>query len=139
MGTNQSNNVNELVSLGSGRVGKLFVVVPEMCLVVRILLEPLVVIDVSKHDLAEAVKVRDVGQLSVNDPVHKSSGLVLVVDLGIGISSSSKWQVGKTQKSILDKENQCVDFGHTCVHRTIPYLTIRSCVMGAETVVMYLR
>lgn len=40
-----------------------------MCLVIWILFEELVIIDVSKNNLTEAVKVRDIGKLGVYDSI----------------------------------------------------------------------
>ena len=62
-------------------VCKLLMVSHQMLLVPRILLHLLVIIRAFEHNLAEAVKVCQVGHLVVKEPAHEGARLDCVVDL----------------------------------------------------------
>lgn len=100
----------------------------EMLLVERILLDALVVLQALEHNLAEAVKVRDITHLRVKELAHQSSRGFLVVDLMRLVVSSCCRRLDDGSR------DRC-----TCVQRLIPYLTIRSFVIGAEMLTMWLR
>ena len=63
-------------------VGEFHMVVIQVLLVPRVLLEPLVVFDVLEDDLTKTVKICNIGHLEVEQLGHQSTRRGLVVYLG---------------------------------------------------------
>lgn len=100
----------------------------EVFLVERVLLDALVVLEAFEHNLAEAIEVRDITHLRIEELAHQCSRGFLVVDLmRLVVSYCGGPSIGGVR-------DLC-----TCVQRLMPYLTIRSLVIGAETLTMWFR
>ena len=63
------------------RIREILMVAHKMLLIKRILLNPLIVLETLKDDLAEAVEIGDVTHLGVEELAHQCSCGGLVVDL----------------------------------------------------------
>ena len=101
------------------RVCKILVIIEQMFLVVRVLFHLLVVLHAFENHLTKAIIVGDIRHLAIVKVVHQHAGLDRVVYLKGNLTSITLYPTSLTKR--------------TTVHRFTPYLTIRSLVMGAET------
>jgi hypothetical protein len=104
------------------RVGELLVVSNQMLLVPRIFFHPSIVVDTLKHHLTEAIVVRQIGHLGIDQFAHQLASLRGIMNLHT--SQYLACDLGRKWSEL------------TIVHRLTPYLTMRSFVMGAEICVM---
>lgn len=70
-----------IISHAPFRVREVLMVAHEVFLVERILLDALVILEAFEHNLAEAIEVRDITHLRVEELAHQCSRGFLVVDL----------------------------------------------------------
>ena len=100
-------------------VCKVFVIIEQMFLVVRVIFHCLVVLHAFENHLTETIIVGNIRHLAIVNLVHQHAGLDRTVYL--------------KAKSIFIEHDPKPLTEYTTVHRFTPYLTIRSLVMGAET------
>jgi hypothetical protein len=103
-------------------IGELFMISHEVLLVPRILLHHFVIIHILENHLAKTIKVGEVAHLVVEETVHQRPSPICIVYL--------------IALFIRLMHTQATDES-TMVHRFTPYLTIRSLVIGADTLVIW--
>lgn len=121
--------------LASLRIREILMVPYKMFLIPGVILDFLVVLEVAKHHLAEAVVVGNIRHLRVHDLVHKFARFSGVVDL----ASVRTFLIDRVRYMSSRKDMVAVVGARTTVHLRIPYLIIRSFVSGAECSIMCLR